>query len=221
MLDEDLTEIYASAEAVSELGPSLSLWEFFLERVRKNLHVVAVLSPTATTGAGGKRTLNNFQKCVGGYPAFLNHCYIDIYRGWNEDALYSVAHHHLEDVAKEDTNILDSLQRACCDMQLQAETSAETYNEETAGQDVFITPSHYLAFLRTFSRMVEQWRHTISSQIMRYQVRRSGGREKEREREREKVFLPGLGCSIMARSTAFTYCTDLFPHSHLCNVHPI
>jgi dynein heavy chain len=58
-----------------------SVYQFFISRVTRNLHIVLTLSP-----AGGK-----FRQRCRMNPAFVNCCTIDWYDEWEEEAMLSVA----------------------------------------------------------------------------------------------------------------------------------
>lgn len=58
-----------------------SVYQFFIHRVRQNLHVVLTMSP-----AGGK-----FRQRCRMNPALINCCTIDWYDEWDDDAMLNVA----------------------------------------------------------------------------------------------------------------------------------
>lgn len=75
-----------------------AVYNFFITRVRQNLHVVLALSP-----AGGR-----FRQRCRMNPALINCCTIDWYDEWDEEAMLSVADVFFENaefIADEDTDM--------------------------------------------------------------------------------------------------------------------
>ena len=64
------------------------LWQFFIERVRQNLHIVLAMSPVGE----GFRTRCRM------YPALVSNTTMNYFHPWPEDALVEVASRFLEDV---------------------------------------------------------------------------------------------------------------------------
>jgi dynein heavy chain len=58
-----------------------ALYNFFIERVKKNLHIVLCFSPIGDA----------FRTRVRMFPSLVNCCTIDWFKGWPQDALVSVA----------------------------------------------------------------------------------------------------------------------------------
>lgn len=66
----------------SNVEPTPSdLWEFFIERIRDNYHIVLAFSPV------GQKFRDRSRK----FPALFNECTIDWFLPWPEEALVSVA----------------------------------------------------------------------------------------------------------------------------------
>lgn len=63
-----------------EMTP-LTLYNFFVERVRQNLHVALAMSPIG----------NAFRNRLRMFPSLVNCCTIDWFMAWPEDALERVA----------------------------------------------------------------------------------------------------------------------------------
>ena len=75
-----------------------AVYNFFIQRVRQNLHVVLTLSP-----AGGR-----FRQRCRMNPALINCCTIDWYDEWDEEASLNVADVFFENaefIADKDTDI--------------------------------------------------------------------------------------------------------------------
>ncbi|XP_066238142.1 dynein axonemal heavy chain 3-like [Saccopteryx leptura] len=70
----------------------LSMYNFFIERVRKNLHIVLAMSPIGDA----------FRNRLRMFPSLINCCTIDWFQSWPTDALELVANKFLEDVELDD-----------------------------------------------------------------------------------------------------------------------
>jgi dynein heavy chain len=72
----------------SAAGNGDALYDFFIERVRNNLHVVLCMSPVGDA----------FRNRLRMFPSLVNCTTIDYFSDWPEDALSEVALKYLEDV---------------------------------------------------------------------------------------------------------------------------
>ena len=69
------------------------LYNYFIDRIRDNLHVCLCFSPV------GQKFRDRFRK----FPAFFNECTIDWFLPWPEEALISVAESFIEKFKELDT----------------------------------------------------------------------------------------------------------------------
>lgn len=81
----------AAAENKDAEFTPLSLFNFFINRCRENLHIILAMSPI------GDAFRNRLRK----FPSLINCCTIDWFQAWPDDALELVAHKFLEDVQLE------------------------------------------------------------------------------------------------------------------------
>ena len=80
----------AKKEGIPETNDSI--FTFFIERVRNNLHIVLCMSPVG----------DPFRNRIRQYPAFVNCTTIDWFSEWPKDALLEVAERYIEDVNFQD-----------------------------------------------------------------------------------------------------------------------
>lgn len=73
-------------------GTPMAMYNFFIERVKSNLHLVLAMSPI------GDSLRNRLRM----FPSLINCCTIDWFQPWPEDALEMVANNFLEDVDLDD-----------------------------------------------------------------------------------------------------------------------
>ena len=76
-------------------------WKFFIDRVKKNLHMSLCFSPVGDL----------FRQRATRFPAIINCTVIDWFHPWPEDALLSVAAKFLEDVEMPSPEVRKSIER--------------------------------------------------------------------------------------------------------------
>jgi len=76
-------------------------WKFYLERVRKNLHMSLCFSPV------GDAFRNRARK----FPALINCTVIDWFHPWPEEALLSVANKFLEEIEMPSDEVRKAIER--------------------------------------------------------------------------------------------------------------
>lgn len=82
-----------------EMTP-LALYNFFIERVRQNLHIVLALSPIGDA----------FRTRLRMFPSLVNCCTIDWFLAWPDDALEKVAHTFLTQIEMESSLVTPSVE---------------------------------------------------------------------------------------------------------------
>lgn len=66
----------------------MAMYNYFIERVKANLHVVLAMSPIG----------DSFRNRLRMFPSLINCCTIDWFTAWPEDALEMVARKFLEEI---------------------------------------------------------------------------------------------------------------------------
>uniref|UniRef100_A0A8C5KDB1 Dynein axonemal heavy chain 3 n=1 Tax=Jaculus jaculus TaxID=51337 RepID=A0A8C5KDB1_JACJA len=138
-----------------EITP-LSMYTFFIERVRKNLHIVLAMSPIGDA----------FRNRLRMFPSLINCCTIDWFQAWPTDALELVANKFLEDVELDD-NIRTEVVSMCKYFQESVKTlSVDYYN--TLLRRNYVTPTSYLELILTFKSLLNSKRHEVDMMRNRY-----------------------------------------------------
>jgi dynein heavy chain len=139
-------------------GTPVALWNFFVERVREQLHVVLAMSPIGDA----------FRTRIRMFPSLVNCCTIDWFQSWPDDALTVVAHRFLEDVELE-----DSVRAGCVDMCKEFHQGTRALSERflnTLGRHNYVTPTSYLELISTFKTLLAKKRNEVMKLKKRYEV---------------------------------------------------
>ena len=124
-------------EAPGQVDSYDNLWNFFLSRVRDNLHLCLCFSPVG----------DKFSRRARDFPGLINGCTIDWFLPWPQDALVAVS-----------TKFIGDFQMACSDenknaLQLHmghvhvAVTKACREYFDKFRRNVYVTPKSYLSFI--------------------------------------------------------------------------
>ena len=129
-----------SAGAI-EAGVHSRHFNFFVSRVRGNMHIVLCLSPV---GDSFKRRLRMF-------PSLVSCCTINWFNPWPEDALLSVARRFIQnvDAIKGDADMQESVSQACVFIHQSIDEEAERFYN-TLKRRVYITPKSYLDLIASY-----------------------------------------------------------------------
>eukprot|EP00055_Hartaetosiga_balthica_P018142 m.129163 g.129163 ORF g.129163 m.129163 type:complete len:2586 (+) comp9459_c1_seq4:2-7759(+) len=170
----DVPNLYAAdekAEIIEKMGAvlkekritnidttPLSLYNYFIARVRENLHIVLAMSPIGDA----------FRQRLRQFPALVSCCTIDWFRAWPEDALEMVAYKFLEDVDMEQ-EIRDSVVFMCKNFHESVRNLSQSYYN-TLRRHNYVTPTSYLELIQTFKGLLDMKRQEISTLQKRYTV---------------------------------------------------
>ncbi|XP_019505362.1 PREDICTED: dynein heavy chain 3, axonemal [Hipposideros armiger] len=134
----------------------LSMYNFFIERVKKNLHIVLAMSPVGDA----------FRNRLRMFPSLINCCTIDWFQSWPTDALELVANKFLEDVELDD-HIRSEVISMCKYFQESVkELSLDYYN--TLRRHNYVTPTSYLELILTFKTLLQRKRQEVDTMRNRY-----------------------------------------------------
>uniref|UniRef100_A0A803XWP5 Dynein axonemal heavy chain 5 n=1 Tax=Meleagris gallopavo TaxID=9103 RepID=A0A803XWP5_MELGA len=127
--DEILSDLITTFKKEHPRRPPTSeiLYDYFMTRVRQNLHVVLCFSPI------GEKFRNRALK----FPALISGCTIDWFSQWPKDALVAVSEHFLSSY----------------DMDCTAETKREIVQYR---RSTHVTPKSYLSFIQGYKTTYEE-----------------------------------------------------------------
>ena len=128
-------------------------WDFFIEKVRKNLHLVLCFSPV-----GDKFRIRARQ-----FPALVNNTVFDWFHSWPHEALVSVAARFLKDIpnieAEERENLAYHMAFAHESVSKAAVRYAETLRRHT-----YTTPKSYLELISLYTLLLAKKRAELKAQ---------------------------------------------------------
>uniref|UniRef100_A0A8C3EWZ4 Dynein axonemal heavy chain 3 n=1 Tax=Corvus moneduloides TaxID=1196302 RepID=A0A8C3EWZ4_CORMO len=128
----------------------LAMYSFFIERVKKNLHIVLAMSPIGDA----------FRNRLRMFPSLINCCTIDWFQTWPTDALEMVANKFLEDI--EVVSVCKYFQESV------RELSAGYY--ATLRRHNYVTPTSYVELILTFKTLLSRKREEVDMMRTRYLV---------------------------------------------------
>jgi dynein heavy chain len=124
-----------------------SVYQFFIGRVRDNLHIVLCMSPVG----------DNFRRWCRQFPSLVNCCTIDWFDKWPQEALLAVAKRLMEEVDLGDANQRAAITETCVDVHMIVGVMAERFYTELR-RYFYVTPTSYLEFISLYMCLLEEKR---------------------------------------------------------------
>lgn len=119
------------------------IFQFFINRVRANLHVVLCMSPVGDA----------FRRRCRMFPSLVNCCTIDWFVKWPPEALETVSMGSLRSVT-ESAEVNENMARTCVLMHETIEAAAEKMYSELR-RNYYTTPSSYLELLKLYHSLLK------------------------------------------------------------------
>ncbi|CCW68554.1 unnamed protein product [Phytomonas sp. Hart1] len=133
------------------------VYNFFISRVRDNLHVALCMSPVGDA----------FRAHCRQFPSLTNCCSIDWLDEWPTEALNGVSENLLKDLdGLMPADFFAKLPVMCVDVHACVVEQANTYWEEVRRR-YYVTPTSYLEFIEMYKVMFLEQRKTIQEQLDR------------------------------------------------------
>jgi dynein heavy chain, axonemal len=148
-----------------------AMMEFFITRVRKNLHLVMTCSPVG----------DSFRQRARKFPSIVHCATIDWYHEWTRDALISVAVKFLEDIdistnpfPKHDNNgnseeyvdLKENLAYHIAEVHSSVSTASMQYLQEEKRYN-YVTPTSFLELISFYKRLLREKREDVRKNISR------------------------------------------------------
>ncbi|XP_066245712.1 dynein axonemal heavy chain 10 isoform X2 [Euwallacea similis] len=134
-----------------------NVWQYFIETCVDNLHVVLSMSPTS----------DDLSKRCRNFPGLVNNTTIDWIFPWPLQALFAVASVFL----KENTKIPDQYRDTIIEHVVHVHQSVKEFSSsylQTMRRKNYVTPKHYLDFINTYLKLLEEKGNFNHSQCERF-----------------------------------------------------
>ncbi|NXU08026.1 DYH3 protein, partial [Pardalotus punctatus] len=136
----------------------LAMYSYFIERVKKNLHIVLAMSPIGDA----------FRNRLRMFPSLINCCTIDWFQTWPADALEMVANKFLEDIELKD-DVRQKVVSVCKYFQESARDLSVSYYTALCRHN-YVTPTSYVELILTFKTLLKRKREEVDTMRARYLV---------------------------------------------------
>ena len=145
--DEYELVIIGCRPAAKELGIAEGnrdgIYEFFINRVRNNLHIVLCMSPVGSS----------FRTRCRMFPSIVNCCTIDWFTEWPKEALLSVAKNAFEEVDLGTEEVKAAVCEMCMEIHTSVASMAERFYQELK-RNYYTTPTSYLELITLYLSML-------------------------------------------------------------------
>ncbi|CAH8601294.1 unnamed protein product [Schistosoma mattheei] len=126
-------------------GNRNGIYEFFINRIKNNLHIVLCMSPIGI----------NFRIRCRMFPSLINCCIIDWFIEWPKEALYNVAMYTFSQEDFGSNELKESISKLSTDIHLSvSEAAVRFYNE--LKRHYYTTPTSYLELLGLYMTMLNK-----------------------------------------------------------------
>jgi dynein heavy chain len=140
----------AKSDRISESSEALT--QYFLERVRSNLHVVLCMSPVGEV----------FRNRLRMFPSLVNCCSIDWFSEWPEDALLEVATKYLDAVELGSDSVKKAVSHIFVFVHMSVLEASSKMLQEMKRYN-YVTPINYLELVNGYRELVKEKRQEIGN----------------------------------------------------------
>ncbi len=140
--------------AASEAGVNNTrdaIYDFFITRVKSNLHIVLCMSPVGDA----------FRNRIRMFPSLVNCCTIDWFDEWPDEALRSVAERKFGKINVGSDQVKESLIDLAVKIHTSVALSTARFLQELK-RYYYITPASYLSFITFYEELLEKKRHELN-----------------------------------------------------------
>ncbi|XP_036403568.1 dynein heavy chain 2, axonemal [Megalops cyprinoides] len=132
-----------------------SMFNYLIERVRNNLHIVLCMSPVG----------DPFRNRIRQYPALVNCTTIDWFSEWPRDALLEVAERYLDGLALGD---VEGIQNKVANIFVTMHQSVDQYSQKMKlelKRHNYVTPTNYLELVSGYKKLLGEKRKELGDQV--------------------------------------------------------
>ncbi|XP_071825285.1 dynein axonemal heavy chain 6-like isoform X2 [Apostichopus japonicus] len=137
----------AAKEAGIPEGNRDEIFNYFINRVRKNLHIVLCMSPVG----------ESFRARCRMFPSLVNCCTIDWFVQWPKEALLSVSKYFFESVDLGEDEMRSKISEMCVEIHTSVSSMADKFYAELRRR-YYTTPTSYLELINLYLSMLSEKR---------------------------------------------------------------
>jgi dynein heavy chain len=155
-IDSIVNTVTNRVKATGKVPDKGNCWEYFINEIRKNLHVVLAFSPVGDA----------FRTRAKKFPAIVNCTVIDWFQAWPYEALYSVGKRFMADVEMGSDGIRDAVEKFLPFSFTEVNKLAQKF-QRVERRQVYTTPKSYLELLKLYGSLLFSQRSDADSAIDR------------------------------------------------------
>eukprot|EP00698_Gefionella_okellyi_P007651 TRINITY_DN186_c0_g4_i1.p1 TRINITY_DN186_c0_g4~~TRINITY_DN186_c0_g4_i1.p1 ORF type:complete len:3955 (+),score=1074.62 TRINITY_DN186_c0_g4_i1:43-11907(+) len=154
-LEAVITEVRPAVRAAGLPETRESIYAYFINRVRDNLHIVLCMSPVG----------DQFRVRCRQFPSLINCCTIDWFDEWPEKALLSVSKRFLESANLD--GMQDKIAALCVEIHQSVSKMCGIFYQELRRR-FYTTPTSYLELINLYLSMLQEKRTDLTDKRDRY-----------------------------------------------------
>ena len=158
-LDGILGKVRAEAKNAGYMDTPDQLFDFFLDKARKNLHLALCFSPVGDA----------FRFRARKFPGIINCTSMDWFHEWPKDALIDVATRFLNDVELPSDELREFISLHMAEVHLSIGEANQDFLQMERRYN-YTTPTSYLELISFYKILLEKKRDKISDQINRLEI---------------------------------------------------
>ena len=155
-VDGIINAVTNKVKALGKVPDRTNCWEYFLNEIRKNLHVVLAFSPVGDA----------FRTRARKFPAIVNCTVIDWFQPWPYDALFSVGKKFMKEVPLGTEAVRNVIESFLPYSFTQVNDMANKFRQ-VERRHVYTTPKSFLELLKLYSTLLASKRLDANSAIER------------------------------------------------------
>jgi dynein heavy chain len=158
-MDSIINAVRSAVKAEGIIDNKDNSWRFFIDRVKKNLHMALCFSPVG----------DDFRNRAKKFPALINNTVIDWFHPWPQDALHSVAKKFLEDTEMPSQEVRDAIVK----FMPYSFTVVNEFSDQikaTERRFVYTTPKSFLELVKLFKSMLEKKMTYLDDEKSKFEI---------------------------------------------------
>jgi dynein heavy chain len=158
-VEKYIQPVRAAARAAGVPETRDAVFQYFINRVRDNLHIVLCMSPVGDA----------FRSRCRMFPSIVNCCTIDWFTEWPREALLGVSRRFFEFIDLGDESLKGKVSEMCVEIHTSVSAMADRFYEELR-RKYYTTPTSYLELINLYTSMLDVKRRELMLQRDRFQT---------------------------------------------------